>query len=134
MQKNNNITRSATVLSKFFIAVLLACPLYVWGKKVKLNKAKEKSELDKWLRTLKKQDKEKAGSILASMKSGKLILMLGSFCPLFWISLISGQDAKMILFNLAHSAIYILLGYYIMHKSKKKLLMMKNSYARKPKA
>jgi len=127
LDKGSDVNKGLTILSKFFMAVLLACPLYVWGKKIKVSKDKEKIELDKWLRTLKKKDEEKVAPLLSSMKAGKSILFLGSFCPLFWMSLIAGQSRGVIFFNLAHSAIYIIIGYYMYNKAKKKLVSMKNS-------
>ncbi len=131
MDKSNNLNKGATILSKFFIAVLLACPLYVWGKKIKVSKDKEKIELDEWLSTLKKKDKEKVTPLLAAKKSGQSILILGSFCPLFWFSLIAGQSKRIILFNLAHSVIYIILGYYMTNKAKKNLVLMKDGLLNK---
>ncbi len=130
MGLSSRINRGTVILSKFFIAVLLACPLYVWGKKIKLSKDKEKMELEKWLSTLKKKDKEKVAPILASMRSGKTIVILGSFCPLFWFSLIAGQSKGMILFNLAHSVLYILIGFHMINKAKKKLIFMKKEISK----
>lgn len=131
MDNSNNINKGLTITYKFFIAVLLACPLYVWGKKIKISKEKEKKELEKWLSTLKKKDKEKVVPLLLTMKTGRSILILGSFCPLFWFSLIAGQSKRIILFNLSHSLIYIIIGYYMTNRAKRNLIIMKNNLQRK---
>lgn len=118
----NNILR---ITGKIFQATLLTCPLYVWGRKGKKKKETDKAELEKWLKTLKGKEKEKAALYCAKMKSGKFILMLGSFCPLFWMSLLSGQRGGALLFNFSHSLIYIILGYFMYKRAKKSLYGMK---------
>jgi len=120
----NNIIR---ITGKIFQAALLTCPLYVWGRKGKNKKITDKADLEKWLKSLKGKDKEKANIYYSKMKSGKFILMLGSFCPIFWMSLLSGQTGGVLLFNLAHSLAYIVLGYFIYYKAKKSLNDMRIS-------
>lgn len=92
----------------------------------KVNMVEEKAELEKWLSTLNSKEKDKAEGLLSVIKSGKFILILGSFCPLFWSSLFSGDSTSTVLFNLGHSVLYIIIGYVIIKKSKKSLYAMKN--------
>lgn len=90
------------------------------------DKAGEKAELKKWLSTLDSKEKDKAEALLSVIKSGKFILMIGSFCPLFWKSLFSGDSTSVVLFNLGHSVLYIIIGYIMIKKSKRSLYAMKN--------
>jgi len=83
--------------------------------------------MNEWVGSLDGKEKDKAEALLAAIKSGKMILMLGSLCPLFWISLFSGASPSAVLFNLGHSVLYIIIGYVIMRKSKKSLEAMKNT-------
>lgn len=92
---------------------------------IRTNNA-DKSRLNKWVSTLNGKEKDKAESLLSVIKSGKFILILGSFCPLFWISLFSGDSTSVVLFNLGHSVLYITIGYIMIKKSKKSLYAMKN--------
>lgn len=82
--------------------------------------------MNEWVGTLNGKEKDKAEALLAAIKSGKTILIIGSLCPLFWISLFSGASTSSVLFNLGHSVLYIIIGYVMMKKSKKSLELMKN--------
>jgi hypothetical protein len=81
--------------------------------------------LDKWLSNLRYQDKEKAGVFQAKMKSGRFILLLGAFCPLFWMALFSGQRGVMLLFHLCHSLLFVLVGFLMYRNARNSLFNMK---------
>ncbi len=81
----------------------------------------DKEQFELWMYRLSDEDKQRLNGIQASMKSGKMILIVGVFCPLFWISLFSGQSISVILFNFTHSALYIAIGYYLIKKGKKSI-------------
>ena len=95
---------------------------------MKGNQAEKRADLKKWIHTLDKKEKDKAEGLLSVMMSGKFIMMLGSFCPLFWRSLLSGDRISVVLFNLVHSVLYIMLGYIMIKKSKKSLDAMRKKH------
>ena len=94
---------------------------------------KEKGDLDKWLKELSYQDMEKAAVFQAKMKSGRFILLLGVFCPLFWMALFSGQRGGMLLFHLCHSSLFVLMGYIMYRNARNSLYSMKAENERKRK-
>jgi hypothetical protein len=79
------------------------CPYTMLGRRaiqyIKGNQ--EHSELDT-------TDREQY--LMSKVKSGLGISLIGVFCPIFWLSLISGAETETLYFNAAHSGIVILIG------------------------
>lgn len=47
----------------------------------------------------------------SNIKIGYGIMLVGIFCPIFWISFLSGARGNELMFNTVHSGIVILLGF-----------------------
>lgn len=56
----------------------------------------------------KLSDRER--EILFRIKLGKSIVLIGVFCPIFWISLFSGARGEILYYNAFHSGLVILFG------------------------
>ncbi|MGE9291537.1 MAG: hypothetical protein ACQKBT_11135 [Puniceicoccales bacterium] len=56
----------------------------------------------------------KGGDISDLTRTGRTIALLGFFCPIFWIALLSGADASTIALHAGHSGIVFLIGLAIM--------------------
>lgn len=48
--------------------------------------------------------------LIAGIKTGRNILLVGVFCPIFWSSLFMGAPKSVLLFNAVHSGIFICSG------------------------
>lgn len=92
----------------------------------------DKRKIEEFLKHAKGKDKEQAEGIQAQMKSGKMIALIGTFCPLFWIALFSGQSAGAVLFNFCHSMLFVLVGLFLYFKQKRKLLKIIEEKEKRP--
>jgi len=119
------MSRIIPITGKFILAALLTCPLYVWGRKAQKKKELDQGELHTWLNTLKGQDKDKAASHLAAMKSGRFIFVIGILCPFFWVSLFAGDPVGTVLIHFTHSSLFVIYGYFMHKKAKNSLYQMK---------
>lgn len=87
-------------------------------EQIKTNRQK----IEDYARAAKGQEKEKIVPLLAQMNSGKGIAAIGALCPLFWISIFSGQSIWAIAFNFCHSMIYVVIGLFMYFTAVKKSL------------
>lgn len=87
--------------------IVAACPYTIMGRKV-LGRKEAISDKCQTIATLQEQ------LIIRKVKLGRSIILIGVFCPFFWISLISGASRDIMCFNAIHSGIVIALGYVIM--------------------
>jgi Na+/melibiose symporter-like transporter len=81
-------------------------------------------KIEEFLKHANGKDKEQVSGIQSQMKTGKIIALIGLFCPLFWIALFSGQSAGAVLFNFCHSMLFVILGLFMYFTKKRKLLEM----------
>ncbi|MGL6313947.1 hypothetical protein [Vibrio sp. WXL103] len=56
----------------------------------------------------------KGGDLSQQAVTGRMIALLGLFCPLFWFALFTGAERSELLFHAAHSSIVFLLGMSIL--------------------
>lgn len=82
------------------------------------------TQIQEYVQRARGAEKDKANAILASMRSGKGIALIGAFCPLLWLSILMGQSWGAILFNFCHSMLYVVIGLFMYFGGKKKLLKM----------
>ena len=101
--------------SNFFKSLIASCPYIFAGRKafgyIRNGPAKAKSVPD--------TDRER--DIRTRIKIGKAIALVGFFCPLFWITLFSGNRGPELYFNAAHSGVVILVGLGYMVKCRAEL-------------
>jgi len=101
--------------SPFLKTLIASCPYVFVGRKafgyIRNDPAKAKSVPD--------TDRER--DILTRIKIGKAIALIGFFCPLFWITLFSGNRGPELYFNAAHSGVVILVGLGYMVKCRAEL-------------
>lgn len=50
------------------------------------------TQIQEYVQQTRGVEKDKANAILASMRSGKGIALIGAFCPLLWMSILMGQS------------------------------------------
>jgi len=55
----------------------------------------------------------RGGKMSDQTRVGRSIALLGLFCPIFWISLISGADRATLVVHAAHSGVVFLFGLII---------------------
>ena len=84
------------------------------------------TQIQEYVQQTRGVEKDKANAILASMRSGKGIALIGAFCPLLWMSILMGQSWGAILFNFCHSMLYVIIGLFMYFGGKKKLVKMMN--------
>lgn len=108
-------------IGKIITDVGNSCPYTIIGKKV--------IAIAKGEKPLKiKELKEKEQKLLQQIRTGRNIALIGVFCPIFWVSFLSGAPRNQVLFNLFHSSIVILIGIAVMIVGKinlKKILQSK---------
>ncbi|MCB8816682.1 hypothetical protein [Desulfosporosinus shakirovi] len=78
------------------------CPYCMAGKQV-TSKISGKNQPTK-----PPSDNEKR--FLEGIRTGRNIALVGVFCPIFWTSLFMGAEKSVLLFNAAHSGIFICIG------------------------
>ncbi|HHY26300.1 MAG TPA: hypothetical protein GX523_06040 [Desulfitobacterium dehalogenans] len=91
------------------------CPYYKVGTQVAKKVSGKKQPLKK---SKSPNDEEK--NLIEGMKTGRNITLIGFFCPIFWYSLFMGSPKDVVLFNAAHSGIFIAIGVvlYLINASK----------------
>lgn len=94
-----------TIVS-FIKSMIKACPYTLAGKKcIAVVKGKKQ--------TVQEND-NKTARLKKGMKTGRNISLVGIFCPFFWYSLLTGMSTNFIILNAIHSALFILLGLFVM--------------------
>lgn len=93
----------------------------------------DKQRIEEFLNHANTKDKEQISGIQAQMKTGKLIALIGIFCPLFWIALFSGQSTGAVLFNFCHSMLFVVFGLSMYFSRKRKVLELIEEKKMKPK-
>lgn len=85
--------------------ILGYCPYCIVGKQVS-NKISGKKEPANKSNPPSNNEKR----LLEGIKTGRNIALVGVFCPIFWTSLFMGAERSVLLFNAAHSGIFICIG------------------------
>jgi hypothetical protein len=88
-----------------------ACPYTALGKKaLKAMKSGRSGSCD--------TGTGKARDLVAVVKTGRAIALIGCFCPIFWVSLLSGVRGPQLRFNAIHSGVVIVIGLVVMARGK----------------
>jgi hypothetical protein len=88
-----------------------SCPYTLLGKKVVRSATGQRNQTPTVSR-------ERENELMARMKTGRNIALIGVFCPFFWYSLFSGAPANEVYFNAMHSGVVVLIGLVLMLKVK----------------
>ena len=88
-----------------------ACPYKALGKKA-MNAVKGNRQ------TVCEPGSDRVGNLQAMVKMGRNIALIGFFCPIFWLSLISGVRGPQLKFNAIHSGVVVLIGIALMLRGK----------------
>ena len=59
----------------------------------------------------------KGDGLSEQTKAGRNIALLGLFCPLFWIALLTGASKSELMFHATHSSVVFLIGIVIIFMS-----------------
>lgn len=111
MEESNNISSK---INKVFCL----CPLVKMGNKMQnADCANEHTKAKK----LTAEEEKKVKLIKENIKMGKTIAIVGFCCPIFWTSLLTGQEPKVIILNLMHSSLFIAFGVFKFKSNQKKL-------------
>lgn len=99
----------------FVSSALSLCPVYRMGNK--LAKVKPIEDID----NLSEKDKKRIALMRGNIRSGRMIMLVGLCCPILWISILTGQTGKTLIFNFFHSGTLFLIGAVQMRYYKVKL-------------
>ena len=91
-------------------SIFSACPYTLAGKKIVKMVKSEKKVSGSEINT--------EGFSANQIIMGRNIALIGFFCPIFWISLFSGANLRVIGMNAVHSGIVILIGLAMMGMGK----------------
>ena len=83
-----------------------------------------KERIENFQKNASAKDKELISDIQGQMKTGKMLALVGAFCPLFWIALFSGQSTGAVLFNFCHSMLFVVIGLSMYFTRKLKILKL----------
>ena len=104
-----------------FISFLISCcPYTMLGKKVlQFLRGETGTPLE--------QNTNREIQLQSTIKIGYGIMLIGIFCPIFWISFLSGARGNELMFNAVHSSLVFLfgLGFVIMYR-----IQLRNEQAR----
>ncbi len=122
MEKNveEQVQIQQSMLAKIadrFRAVVSSCPYVMAGRKIREYVRSDTAK--PVTATIPPTNRER--DIQTRIRIGKAVALIGFFCPLFWISLLSGNRGPELYFNAAHSGIVILIGLGYMAKCRTEL-------------
>jgi len=89
-----------------------------------LGNTRYKERIENFQKNASTKDKELISGIQGQMKTGKMLALVGTFCPLFWIALFSGQSTGAVLFNFCHSMLFVVIGLSMYFSRKRKMLKL----------
>lgn len=94
---------------KNFFGIFSNCPYTMLFKKtIRMFRG------ERWVTRTEMNDRERY--LLGRVRLGQGIALVGIFCPIFWISLLTGFNRKELYFNAIHSGIVVLSGLGFMLK------------------
>ena len=101
--------------SNLFKTLIASCP-YIWAGRKAFGHFRKGFAATKPV-----PDTHRERDIRTRIKIGKAIALVGFFCPLFWITLFSGNTGPELYFNAAHSGVVMLVGLGYMVKCRAEL-------------
>ena len=90
-----------------------------------------KQKTEEFMKHASTKDKEQVAGIQSQMKTGRMIALIGTFCPLFWIALFTGQSTGAVLFNFCHSMLFVVIGLLMYFRGKRKVLILMSEKEKK---